>query len=79
MLILEVAWLFLCTACTCIHKTLYQFSILHAQSGTDTHVHTHHSANAITLYSGIPLTDTHDITDNSESPDHFSIDFNTSE
>ena len=38
-----------------------------------------------TMYSGAPLNrhpsiaDTHDITDNSESPDRFSIDFNTSE
>ena len=37
------------------------------------------------IYSGAPLNghpsiaDTHDITDNSESPDRFSIDFNTSE
>ena len=37
------------------------------------------------VYSGAPLNghpsiaDTHDITDNSESPDRFSIDFNTSE
>ena len=36
-----------------------------------------------TQYSGTPLNghpstaDTHNITDNSESPDHFSIDFNT--
>ena len=34
------------------------------------------------VYSGTPLNataDTHDITDSSESPDRFSIDFNTLE